>query len=193
MFKTLWVLLACPILSLPADQVVMQNGDTYHGAVVTMTTNVIVFRNENLGRITLSRTKVTAIYLGTEAAASTIAPPPKPVATVGSTNSNLNALRGLRSETNLIKQVQAQILGSASPEAVNKFNELLDGLSTGKMDMKGLRAEAQSAADQLRSLRKELGPEAGEAVEGYLAVLDSFLKDSGSMGMTTNGNFNASP
>jgi hypothetical protein len=194
MLKTLWILLlAGSALSLSADQLVMQNGDTYHGTVMTMTTNVIIFRNENLGRVTLSRAKVTAIYLGTQSAAPTIASTAKPIAAVGNTNSNLNVLSGLRSDTNLVKQVQAQMLGAAGPEAVKRFNELIEALSTGKMDMNGLRAEAQRSADQIRSLKQELGPEVGEAVEGYLAVLDSFLKESGPAGATTNGNHSAKP
>ena len=95
--------------------------------------------------------------------------------------------RGIRDQSNLVQQVEAQVLGSsASPEAANKFNELLDGLSTGKIDMSELRAQAQSAASQLQEYKKEMGPDAGEEIDGYLAILNNFLQETGQSNTTTN-------
>jgi hypothetical protein len=182
------------VTPLLADQVAMQNGDKYIGKVLSLTTNTLVLQNENLGNVTLPRSKITSIILGTGTATTTL---------VSATSSNLlirqsvasstnsvsdvsAALPGLRSETNLIQQVQSQILGSAGPEATTKFNELLDGLSTGKIGLSDLRAEAKSAANQLRSLKKELGPDASSELEGYLAILDSFLKETAPVNAATN-------
>jgi hypothetical protein len=95
-------------------------------------------------------------------------------------------LRGISGQTNLIQQVQAQFLGSSSPEAVNKFNEMLDGLSTGKMSLSDLRAQAQSAADQLRSLTNGMGPDVTEEANGYLSILDNFLQETAPPNTTTN-------
>jgi len=182
------------INALLADQVVMQNGDKYNGKVLTLTTNALVLQNENLGNVTLPRSKITAIILGT-GTATTAAPVATPtnitirqsVASQTNAVSDLSAVfRSLRSQTNLIQQVQSQFLASAGPEANGKFNELLDGLSTGKIGLSDLRAEAQSAADQLRELKKDLGPDDGSELESYLAILDVFLKETAPVTASTN-------
>ncbi|HTY88012.1 MAG TPA: hypothetical protein VMB80_11145 [Candidatus Acidoferrum sp.] len=183
-----------PINGLRADQVVMQNGDKYVGTVLSLTTNLLVLQNENLGNITLPRSKINAIVLGTGAAANHPLPAggsnvnPRPAASPAS-NAVADlpaALRSLRSQTNLIQQVQSHIIGSAGPEATDKFNELLDGLSTGKITLDDLRAQAQSVTDQLRELKRDLGPEVSGELESYLAVLDNFLKDTAPPRAATN-------
>jgi hypothetical protein len=171
-----------------ADEVVMQNGDMLNGEVLAMSTNSLVLRDDNLGTITLPRAKITTIVFGkvkpaapwTLAPANNIAAMPSYNAPETNSVSDLQAeLRGIRNQTNLIQEVQGQILGSsASPEAVNKFNELLDGLSTGKIDMNELRAEAQSAAQQLESFTNEMGPDTSGEAQSYLAILNSFLRET---------------
>ncbi len=176
-----------------ADQVIMQNGDVLNGKVLTMSTNVLVLQNDNLGKVTLPRGKVANIVFGTIAA-------PVPASTrtnviemqqastpQTNTDSDLETmLRGIRDNTNLVQQVEAQVLGSSSPDAVNKFNELLDGLSTGKIDMNDLRAQAQSAVDQLREYKKEMGPTETAEADAYLAILDGFLKETTPANEVTN-------
>jgi hypothetical protein len=179
-----------------ADEVVMLNGDMLNGEVLSMSTNSLILRDDNLGTVTLARTKITTIVFGkVKPAAPWVAAPANNMvemhpysAPVTNSFSGLEAeLRGLREQTNLIQEVQAQILGSsASPEAVNKFNELLDGLSTGKIDMNQLRAEAQSAAAQLESFTNEMGPDASGEAEGYLAILNSFLQETATSNGSTN-------
>jgi len=191
MMKTLrrLVFFAVCALSLPAraDQVVMQNGDSLNGTILSVTTNVLVLKNENLGNATLPRTQIAAIVFGTGAtktAGSSPAPPvgvPMPGPAAAPTNSAAEPaaiFRGLSDQTNLIQQVESGYLASAGPEAAGKFHELLDGLSTGKIDMNGLRAQAQSAANQLRSLKKDLGSDAGVELDAYLAILDNFLQET---------------
>ena len=78
--------------------------------------------------------------------------------------------------TNLIRQVQKQFLTDAGPEANKKFDELLSGLMSGKLTVDDLRAEARSAADQLRALKRDSGEDSGFAADAYLAILDQFLK-----------------
>ena len=184
---------ALMVVTSRADQVVMQNGDILNGKVLTVSTNILVLQNDNLGTIALPRRKVANIVFGSIAA-------PLPALSVtnlsemhqasvpqANTNSDLETgLRGIRNDTNLIQEVQAQILGSSSPDAVNKFNELLDGLSTGKIDMNDLRAQAQSTADQLREYKKEMGPAETAEADAYLAILDSFLKETAPGNETTN-------
>ena len=186
---------------LRADQVVMQNGDTYGGKVLSLTTNSLVLQNENLGNITLPRSKIASIILGILPAAtnSPVARPLEPAAgRPASVQTNFlvelsAAFRGLRDQTNLIQQVKSQILDPAGPEAAAKFNELLDGLGTGKIGLSDLRAEARSAADQLRSLKTELGPEVSAELESYLVILDGFLKETAPVSAATNSSRTVSP
>jgi hypothetical protein len=67
-----------------------------------------------------------------------------------------------------------------------KFNELLGGLMSGKLSVDDIRAQAKTAADQLRALKREGGEDAGFAADTYLAILDHFLKDTASSGPITN-------
>jgi hypothetical protein len=203
MIKSVFLMiLSCFVLgiipALRADQVVMQNGDLLNGTVLAMSTNTLMLQNANLGAVTLPRTKISSVTFGAGAATalSRVASPTNILVidrlnaeeTNSVSNSELAAeMREIRDQTNLIQQVQAQILGSsASPEAVNKFNELLDGLSTGKIDMNELRAEAQSAADQLDSFTNEMEPDSSEEAAGYLSILNNFLEETAPGNISTN-------
>jgi hypothetical protein len=169
-----------------ADQVTLGNGDILNGKVITVTTNSLVIQDDTLGTLTLARAKISNVTFGAAtAAARSLAMPKivqkKPEADFeANSNSDLAAIaREIREHSNLVQHVEAQILGSsASPEAASKFNELLDELSSGQLDMNGLRAQAQSAADQLRDYKKEMGSDAGEEVNAYLAILNGFLRET---------------
>jgi Fe-S-cluster containining protein len=178
---------------LRADQVEMQNGDRYAGHVLSLNTNTVVLQSDVLGTVRLPRAKVAVIMLGSMPASSpslaslTNAPvialstaptnkPPKPSP----------AFAQLGASTNLIQQVQKQFLSGAGPEANDKFNELLGGLMSGKLSVNDIRAEAKTAADQLRALKRDGGEEAGFATDAYLAILDHFLKETAPSASATN-------
>ncbi|SRR6266581_114074 len=166
-----------------ADQIEMQNGDRYHGKVLSLTNNVMVLQSEILGTIAIPRAKVAKITLGTTstngvASRDPSASPAKPMAV--STNSAGNALASLRKAgvpPDDAEKVKQQFLADADPAAKAKFDEMLGDLMSGKMTVADLRVQAKSAADQLRGLKKELGPEADPALDGYLTVLESFLRE----------------
>ena len=177
-----------------ADQVEMHNGDRYLGKVLSLNTNTLVLENEVLGTVRLSREKVALITLGSRPSVRAT-PLPSPVNSQVGASSAARAgiatnpspdFRKLAGHTNLIRQVQKQFLGDAGPEANQKFDELLSGLMSGTLTMDDLRAQAQSAADQLRALKSEGGEEAGFATDTYLAILDRFLKGSAPAGTQTN-------
>jgi len=177
-----------------ADQVEMQNGDRYVGNVVSLNTNTLVLENEVLGMVRLPRGKVALITLGSRPLVS-VTPLPSPAkgqvrapsaARPAAATNPSPELRKLAGHTNLIQQVQRQFLGDAGPEANQKFDELLSGLMSGKLTVDDLRAQAQSAADQLRALKREGGADAGFAADTYLAILDHFLKGSTPAGTGTN-------
>lgn len=173
-----WVLAFCASITLTtrADQVVMQNGDRYNGKVLSVTTTNVVFQSEMLGVVTLSRAQVANVAMGLATPTNAA-----PVASAAKTNSatDLSAsLRQLGSQSNLVQQVQAQFLSAASPEANAKFTQMLNELSTGKMSVGDLRAEAKAAAAQLRELEKEAGEDAGGMIEMYLSILDGFVQQT---------------
>jgi len=165
-----------------ADQVQMRNGDLYSGKVVSLTDDTIVIRSELLGTLSLPREKVTQISLGavTPPAMPQTSSQSRPQPALTNANADLSGLfRQIGSNSNLIRQVQAQFLAGAGPEANARFSELLAGLSTGKLTVNDLAAQARSAADQMRAARKDLGDEAGWMIDSYLAILDHFVKEAG--------------
>ena len=169
-----------------ADEVEMQNGDRYVGKVLSLTNDTLVLQSDLLGELSLPRSKVTLIALGAGASTnlarlSSAGNFQVRAAAVVRTNGNRSIaadLRGLGANTNFIQQVKSQFLAAAGPEANSKFDEMVGGLLNGKLDLNDIRKEAKSAADQLRSLKKELGDDAGDSLDGYLDILDSFLKES---------------
>jgi len=181
------VLLSAP-LRVRGDQVEMQNGDRYVGHVLSLNTNTVVLQSAVLGTLRLPRGKVTVITLGPGPATNS---PALPLATnaftpAASPTSANAPLAGLSTSTNLIQQVQKQFLSGAGSEANAKFNELLGGLMSGKLNVDDIRAQAKTAADQLRALQKESGEDAGFATSTYLAILDHFLKETAPSAASTN-------
>ena len=179
---------------LRADQVEMQNGDRYAGHVLSLNTNTVVLQSEVLGTLRLPRAKVAVITLGDTPAANS---PALPALTNGlarrtttaRTNSPVRlspALSQLGASTNLIAQVQKQFLSGAGPEATDKFNELLGGLMSGKLGVEDIRAQAKTAADQLRALKRDGGEEVGFMTDAYLTILDHFLKETAPSESATN-------
>ena len=164
------------------DQVQMQNGDRYFGRVLSLNTNTLVLQSDVLGSVRLPRGKVALITLGTvtptNAAGALGAPDNRPAAPTNDVLDLSTSLRALGANTNFIRQVQAQFLGDAGPEANNKFNEMVGGLMSGKLTLNDIRTEAKSAADQLRHLKGDLGDDAGWAFDGYLTILENFLRET---------------
>ena len=179
---------------LSADQVELQNGDRYVGHVLSLNSNAVVMQSEVLGTLRLPRSKVAVITLGPGSTtnslglplAATAQTPPLSAAPTNAASNPSPALSGLSTSTNLIQQVQKQFLSGAGPEANTKFNELLGGLMSGKLSVDDIRAEAKSAVDQLRTLQRESGEDAGFASSAYLSILDHFLKETAPLGSATN-------
>ncbi len=179
-----------------ADQVEMQNGDRYYGKVISLNADTLVIQSDVLGILRVPRRNVAQINLGAlpVAKAPALSPttnglaPAQTAPTSTNRSPDLAAMRNqLGANSNVIQQVEAQFLAGADPEAKAKFNELLGGYLSGKLTINDIRAQAQSASDQIRAMRQDLGSEAGIALDGYLAILDHFLKDtSPAPGTATN-------
>lgn len=177
-----------------ADQVNMQNGERYIGKVVTLTNEIIVVQSDVLGTLKVPRSKIASIAFGTNGEVPSIqmstaptAQPQRPV-TANSNSDLTTAINQLRANPNAMQQVQQQLLAGADPKATEMFNQMMGGLMNGSLNVDDIRRQAKSAADQLRAAKKELGDDAGFAVDGYLAVLDNFLREttSTSTGGATN-------
>jgi hypothetical protein len=177
---------------LLADQVEMQNGDRYIGKVLSLSADTLVLQSEVAGTLKLPRAKLSHVTFGPVPGkvASPIAAGTNAVPRAGqgsSTNAELPvALRQLAGSTNnALGQSPAQLLEAGGPEARAKFNELMSGLLTGKLSMGDIRAQAKTAADELRSMRRysgQLGGEGETMLDGYLAILDKFLAETSTQG-----------
>ena len=175
--------------ALRADVLEMQNGDRYSGKVLALTADTVVLNSEILGKINVPRNQVASLIFGTNAAAAKAARNPAPPVSTNppSTTSsnaldNLNldlsaALRQLGGNTNFIGQIRLQMF-AGSPEAAGKFDEMVGGLFNGQLNLNDLRRQAESSAAQLRELKPDLGPEADDALDSYLKILDAFVRES---------------
>lgn len=173
-----------------ADQIEMINGDRYVGRVVSLGADHLVVESEMLGTVKLPRSRISTITLSSPAAARTTNAAVSPLlrstnlakaslaARTNSAPDLTSAFRELGNNSNLVQQVQQQLLGAAGPEAQTKFNDLMGGLISGKLNMDDLRAEAKSTLAQAKSARKELGEENGSMLDSYLSILEGFLKET---------------
>lgn len=169
-----------------ADQVEMQNGDRYVGRVVSLNSDTLVVQSDLLGTVRLPRAKVALVAFGAAATNLTVfaakARETAQVATAtapANSGATPNSLVGqLNANSNLIERIQKQFLTGADSEAQDKFGELLSGLLTGKLTVEDIRAQAKATADQVRAAREDLGDENGWVVDGYLAILDRFLRNT---------------
>src|SRR5438309_1063391 len=118
-------------ISLRADQVETQSGDRYLGKIIAVTANTVTIQNDVLGTVTVPRSKVTSITIGSPSKASTSTPQTHstPAQVVARPASNAvapadlsAAIRRLGTNSAAVRQVQDQYLSSAGPEANAKFN-----------------------------------------------------------------------
>jgi hypothetical protein len=183
-FGFLAVFLNAP--KLGADQVDMQNGDHYSGKVLSVSADTVVLDSDMLGKINVPRKKVASLAFGTNnvvasQTAKNAGPVPVPAklpAALTNTNADLTAaLHNEGANTNFIRQIREQML-AGSPEAAGKYDEMVDSLMNGTLNIGDLRRQAKSSADQLRALKLDLGPDAGDSLDGYLEVLDQFVRET---------------
>jgi hypothetical protein len=65
-----------------------------------------------------------------------------------------------------------------SPEALQSLNTKMLGLAPDNRSLEAARAQAQSAITQIKETRQELGDDAGDVLDGYLAVLEKFVQET---------------
>ena len=173
---------------LSADELRMSNGDHYIGKVMSVDSDAVVLRNDNLGTLRLPRNNVTSINLDASTSPQASAskgrtltnalPRIIPPQVANSETVTAASVRQIKKDTNLVNQVRSQVT-TAGPGALAKFDQLIDGLDGGQINLEDLRSQAKSAADQLRGLKSGLGEEEMPIVDEYLSILDGFVKQTG--------------
>ena len=96
------------------------------------------------------------------------------------------AVQALRASTNQVQQVREQMLVGTGPDANKKFDEMVAGVRSGKLQLEHIRTEADTAAKQIAELKRSLGPDAGGLLDAYLEILNGFLEETASVGSVTN-------
>lgn len=180
------------VLPVKADLLELTNGDHYRGIVISMTQSNLEFQSEIQGRVKLPRDKVAKITFHESAVSKPVAATPPtaaaplilsgpntPTQPASQADAVVKQMREQGIDPKLINQVQQQIFGKASPEAAQKFNETMDGLISGKLNIQDIRAQAQNSLNQIKAARKELGDDAGEMLDGYAAILEKFVQETG--------------
>jgi hypothetical protein len=178
--KTRLCLLLCTFLISAfamADVVECENGDRYNGKVLLLNEKELRLTNDIQGIITIPRQKILSISLrmGT----------PAKRAAGDVQNSLTNG--GIQLDPSSVAKVQQQFLSDANPEANELFQQMVQGLMTGKMDVNDIRNKAQGTLEQLRQFQKELGQdEEGELLGSYANILEAFLKNASQRTNTTS-------
>jgi hypothetical protein len=182
----IYIVLTVPLIR--ADQVEMLNGDRLSGRVLSVTTETVVLQSDVLGRVNVPRQKIATVSFRTNTAPETgtiinsrtslqtaSQSGNSPIALVNTNMPLAASFGGPGDDTNVVRQIREQML-AGNPAASAKFDELANGLMSGKLNMEDLRREAKASADQLRELQRQ-DPEAAASLDGYLQVLDSFLNE----------------
>ena len=90
----------------------------------------------------------------------------------------LQQMRQQGIDPGLMSQVQQEVIGQGNPAAAQKFNELLGGLMSGSLSVGDIRAQAQDSIKQIKEAKQQLGPDAGDLFDGYLAILENFVAET---------------
>ena len=172
-----------------AEILQLVNGDQYRGTVIGMNASNVVFQSEIQGRVILPRAKIAQIVFrevpakvatnsaGTNAARPLIlSGPPAGSAPAGDALTEQMRQQGV--DPKIVDQVQQEIFGKGSPAAAAKYNELMGGLMSGRLGVQDIRDEAQRTISQVKALKKDLGDDAGDLLDGYMSILERFVADS---------------
>jgi len=153
-----------------ADLIVCDNGDRYNGKVLSMDEKAVTLQNEITGKLVIPRTRIVSIAFREVAA-------PAPV--VNPRTNAFSPTGRLQVDAEAVQKVQNELLATATPEANQMFDEMVQGLTSGQMNMGDLRNKAQTTLNELRALQGELGdPETAELLNTYGAILENFLRQA---------------
>ena len=164
---------------LKADVIELVNGDRYYGSLIAVTQTNVELKSEIQGKINIPREKVaTILFRETAAQKADLAKSAsgQKKAKISPLADELRA-QGINSKD--LSKVPEEILSGANPEATEQFKEMVAGLMTGTLSVDSIRAQAQQSVEEIQAMKEDLGADAGELLDGYLLILQNFLKESG--------------
>jgi hypothetical protein len=185
-FDARWACLAAAVLGLGlssvsrGDTVELINGDRYSGRVLSVSLSSVSLRSEIQGLVVLPREKVARIAFSQTTA------PTNSIQTKALSDGNLvgktttvptQSPRIAANSTNLVVQVQNQLLAGAGPEATEKYNQMVTDLLNGTLSVPQIRKQARETLKSVEQAKQEFGPELDDLVESYLSVLRDFLQE----------------
>ena len=177
---TLFILTWLQTIVSYAETIHLINGDQIKARVISLDENHLSIQSEILGLLSIPRTKVARIDFIIQTHASNAASPQDRLLAPNSHRApgKLNmpgALNGAGS-TNLIQQVQQQMLTTAGPEANEMYQDLVQGVVSGQINVPQLKTMAEDTVQQIEELQAELGDDVGFALDGYLSILKGFIQ-----------------
>jgi hypothetical protein len=163
---------------LRADVIELVNGDRYYGSLIGVTQTNVELKSEIQGKVNIPRDKVaTIMFRETAAQRADVAK-----SITGKKNAKTSALadelraQGINPKD--IGKVPEEILSGANPEATAQFKDMVAGLMTGQLSVDSIRAQAQKSVEEIHAMKEDLGEEGGELLDGYLLILENFLKET---------------
>lgn len=169
------LILAVLIFFIPlvtADVVECDNGDRYHGKVLSMDEKQVTLQNEIAGTLKIPRQRIVSLSFRDKAVAQ-----PAAVPRVPATNSAVARPGAVQFDAAAVQKVQNEMLAGATPEAQQMFNEMVQGMASGKLNVADIQRQAQNTLKELRSMQSELGnDETTELLNSYAAILESFVR-----------------
>jgi hypothetical protein len=156
---------------IQADIVECDNGDRYHGKVLSMDEKQVTLQNEIAGTLKIPRQRIISLSFREKAVV------PANIPRVGGTNSAAVRPGAVQFDAAAVQKIQNEMLAGANPEANQMFNEMVQGLASGKLNVADIQRQAQSTLKELRSMQGEFGnDETAELLNSYGAILESFLR-----------------
>lgn len=153
-----------------ADVVECDNGDRYNGKVLSMDEKEVKLQNDIAGTITIPRVRIVGIQFRQM---------PARVANRAATNAAAIGAQPPTWDAAALERIQNEYLATATPEANQMFQQMVQGMQSGQMNLGDLRARAAATLRDLRAAQKESGDDAlGGILESYGEVLESFLQQT---------------
>lgn len=152
-----------------ADVIECDNGDRYHGKVLSLDEKVVTLQNDITGTLKIPRNRIVGIQLR----------PPNQPTPRPTTNSAAVGTNRLQFDAAAIERIQNEYLATATPEANQLFQQMISGVQSGQMNLGDVRNQAATTLKELRAAQKEFGDDAlGGILETYGEVLESFLQQT---------------
>jgi hypothetical protein len=166
-----------------AETIYLINGDQIQAKVVSLDSQSLSLHSDILGTLSIPRSKIARIDFVQlqKTAANRSTPqggqaPTTRQAAQPSLPSTIPGILNAGDQDQLIQQVQQQLLTTAGPEANEMYQQLVQGVMAGSVNVPKLKSMAQDTVNQIEELKAELGEDVGFALDGYLGILKGFIQ-----------------